>query len=136
MPNGGAPMLRSGEAIQAAVSLSDDAYLYCYYQDGAGSIARIFPNRFSPDAFVPAGSRLAIPDSTWPFDLIPERAGSSEYLACFASRNEVGMALPDSLKVEDLMPLPLPTLNDLVDVYQQIDPETLAIAGLEVIVTQ
>ena len=30
-------------------------FVYCYYIDGFGQVARIFPNRYQLDAFVPAG---------------------------------------------------------------------------------
>ncbi len=127
----GAGIYQVGDKLQAALSLDDDAFVYCYYQDGQGQVVRLFPNRFSPNAFVPAGSGFVLPDNSWPFSLVLDRAGATEQLACMASKQEIGLDLPEALKVEDLTPMPVASIMDLYELYNQIDPATLAAVGIE-----
>ena len=47
---GGRPAYRVGETITLNLQPTQDAYTYCYYQDGTGSVSRIFPQQFQPDA--------------------------------------------------------------------------------------
>ena len=57
-PRGPKPSYRVGETMELSVQPTQDAYVYCYYQDGAGTVARIFPNRFQPDPFMHAGAQI------------------------------------------------------------------------------
>ena len=43
-----------------AVEPREDAYVYCFYQDANGTVARIFPNRFQPNPFLHGGKRIEI----------------------------------------------------------------------------
>ena len=42
-PDGPSPALRAHEEIKATLVTRADAYAYCYYADGTGSISRIQP---------------------------------------------------------------------------------------------
>ena len=108
-----------GDSLSVAATLSEDAYLYCYYQDGSGAMARIFPNRSQPSAYVPGGKSIAVPGSQAWFELFAEQSGSQEAIACFASKNEFGPYLPDVLRKDDVVPLQLGTLDDLIAVISQ-----------------
>ena len=55
-PDGPSPALRAHDEIKATLLTTSDAYAYCYYADGAGSISRIFPNRFAPSPLVRTGA--------------------------------------------------------------------------------
>ena len=44
-----------------SVQSTQDAYVYCYYQDSKGTVARIFPNRFQPDSLLHAGVQIQVP---------------------------------------------------------------------------
>ena len=48
-PRGPRPSYRVGETMVVSVQPTQDAYVYCFYQDATGTVARIFPNRFQPD---------------------------------------------------------------------------------------
>ena len=58
--HGPMPTLPSGETVVVQVETSADKFVYCYYMDGSRQVARIFPNRFQSDAFVPAGKMVQI----------------------------------------------------------------------------
>ncbi|MEM7767239.1 MAG: DUF4384 domain-containing protein [Pseudomonadota bacterium] len=120
--------------LQMRVRLNAEAYLYCFYQDGAGSVARIFPNRFQPNALVPGGRMVKIPDETAGFRLVFEQAGARETVKCFASRTEIGVDFPDALKAGDLTPLPMGDLAVLEAAIREGAPDDLAVSTREFLV--
>lgn len=93
---------RVGDIARAVAKLDDDGYLYCYYRDGKGSVARVFPNRWQPDAFVKKNSDVEVPARSAGFDIKLEQANVEEMIVCFASRREFGTELPDGLKRDDM----------------------------------
>ena len=108
------PTYRVGETMTVRVEPTAGAYVYCYYQDSDGHVARIFPNRFQPDAYVRPHALLEIPPGGGhTFDVQFDKAGGREAVACLASDLEVGLRLPDVLKAQDLEPLPVAGLDDV-----------------------
>jgi hypothetical protein len=67
--HGPRPVYRVGESLVLEAQPTQDAYLYCYYQDADGTVARIFPNRFQPDAFVHGNTLIRVPPSNGAFDI-------------------------------------------------------------------
>lgn len=112
------PALRTGEALVVLASPSADGFLYCYYADSAGQVSRIFPNRFQPDALVEGGRQVEIPPGPQPpFNIRMERPGVTEAIACVASPQEVGLALPEKFKAADLQVIPQARLEDVLAIY-------------------
>ncbi|MBK1662148.1 DUF4384 domain-containing protein [Paracraurococcus ruber] len=109
---GARPSFRVGDAMVVQARPTADAYLYCYYQDGTGEISRIHPNRFQPDALVPAGRDVAVPPASGAFAIRFDRPGQ-EQVACLAADREVGLLLPEALKRQDLEPLPVRSLDEI-----------------------
>jgi curli biogenesis system outer membrane secretion channel CsgG len=130
---GAKPVFQPRDAFRMAVQLSKSAFLYCFYRDAGGSVARIFPNRFQPDPFLPAGQPVEIP-GRGAFDIVFEVPGAEEEVACVASDREVGLDLPDALKVADLTPLPVENLDQLIARFQEIDRAGLGVARLPLLV--
>lgn len=128
------PTFRLGETMTVQVQPTADAYLYCYYQDAAGGVARIFPNRFQPDAFV-QGQRLVEvpPPASQSFRIQFDRAGE-EAVACLAAAEEVGLRLPAALKVPDLAPLPLRGIEEVVAAFQAAGSRPVDVARMPVVV--
>jgi murein DD-endopeptidase MepM/ murein hydrolase activator NlpD len=115
---GPTPRFRSGETIVVRVKTTPDAFVYCYYMDGFGGVARIFPNRFQPDAFVPAGQEIEIPPSPdRPFNIRMDRPGQVEAVACLASPHEVEQSHIDAGETEDLTPIAGLELQDVLDAF-------------------
>ncbi|EKV25957.1 hypothetical protein C882_3372 [Caenispirillum salinarum AK4] len=117
---GPAPRYRTGETMEVSARLTEAGFLYCYYADASGTVARIFPNRFQPDAFVQAGQRVTIPPGSAekPFVIRMDQPGNRETIACIAAEQEAGVALPDALKAEDLQPIPGATVDAIVDAFR------------------
>jgi peptidoglycan hydrolase-like protein with peptidoglycan-binding domain len=128
------PTYKAGMPLQVKARLNADAFLYCFYQDGAGSIARIFPNRFQPDAQVPGGKVLYVPQEGAGFQIVFEQPGAREHVSCFASRTEFGTRLPDELKQDDLAPVPFKTMAELEKAVRAAAPADLAISSAEFLI--
>jgi len=128
------PTYKVDMPLQMRVRLNSDAYLYCFYQDGAGSVARIFPNRFQPDPFVRGGTMVKIPDDEAGFRLVFEEAGARENVKCFASRTEIGLDFPETLKKADLTPLAMGDLVVLERAVREVAPDDLAVNSAEFLV--
>ncbi|MEO5373728.1 MAG: DUF4384 domain-containing protein [Alphaproteobacteria bacterium] len=127
------PVYRVNDALSATVKLSGDAFLYCYYKDADGVIARVFPNRFEPDAFVAGNKPVAIPSkASTKFKIRFDRAGAKEQVACFASAREIGTRLPDALKAADLTPLGTKSMDDLASAFKTQDPTGLSQSRLDI----
>lgn len=118
---GARPRVRVGENIVVNVGVNEGAHVYCYYQDAAKNVARIFPNRFAPDSYIAPGQSVTVPDEYSAFDIVMERAGAAEQIDCLASRREVGIGLPREFMIGDLTPIRGKTMNDVIAEYRKID---------------
>jgi hypothetical protein len=113
------------------------SHLYCYYQDGSGEISRIFPNRFQPDAFVPARTQVEVPPGGGSaFSIRFEQLGAPEQVACLAADREVGLLLPPELKRQDLEPLPVRGLDEVAQRFRGIAGVQVDDARLPIEVTR
>jgi len=86
--------------------------LYCYYQDGHGQIARIYPNRFNTDNHVIAGQSILIP-STDEWNIRATRIGASDVFLCVGAdlaNHEVIAVLDED---PDLEPLAARSLDQI-----------------------
>ena len=133
-PRGPAHRYATGEAIGLTLRSNADAFAYCYYQDGAGRIARIFPNRFAPDPYLPARQPLYMPGAA-PFDLVPERVGAIEEVLCVAAGSEIGRQLPASLMAEDLTPLPVQSMDEVDRLLREASPNGIASSRVKITIT-
>jgi curli biogenesis system outer membrane secretion channel CsgG len=131
-PKGPHPTYRVRESLAMTVTTSRDAYLYCYYSDASGSVARIFPNKFTPDSYVTANHPMAIPGKDARYGIVFDKPGASEEVLCLASEREVGLRLPETLKQKDLTPLPVGSLDDVVQAYRKADTTRTADARLPI----
>lgn len=105
------PTYRLGEILKLSVTASKDSYLYCYYQDAKGQIARIFPNRFHPDPLILANNTRTVPGENSEFDIVMDSIGIDERISCYASEAELGLNLPPYLQVADLIPVAVEDLD-------------------------
>jgi len=131
-PKGVAPVYRLKEQLSMTVTTSRDAFIYCYYQDARGSVARIFPNKFRPNALISANSPLDLPGNNSRFGIIFDTAGAKEEVLCIASTQEVGLRLPNKLKQKDLSPLPVASLDELVSAYRKVTSSGVTNARLPI----
>lgn len=126
------PKYRVGDSLTLEAQPTQDAYLYCYYQDASGAVARIFPNRFQPDAFVHGSTLVRVPPANGAFDIHFDKAGGHEAVACFTAGREVGLRLPDPLKAQDLAPLPVRELDEIAAQFRALGGERVHDARLTI----
>lgn len=121
---------RLKDTLGAHVQMSNDGVLYCYYKDVSGAIARIFPNRFSPDPFIRANKQMSLPPETSPFKIKFDQAGR-EQIACYASDRD--LALPPNLKGADLSPLKVGSMDEISTAFRKANP-SVAEAKLDLVI--
>ena len=108
---GETPSYSAGDILQASVDINRDAFLYCFYQDADGVIARLFPNRYqSPDPYV-RSRRIVLSSDKQTVKVRFDRSGSKERVACYASESD--LILPPELKEKELVALPIKSLSEL-----------------------
>ncbi len=117
---GAKPVYKPREMLRAKVLLSRDGLLYCYYRDGGGAIARIFPNRFSPDPFVRGNQTMGLPAENSPFQIRFDLANVREQVVCFGSDRDI--ALPTALKGADLTPLKVGSMDEISAAFKKSNP--------------
>jgi hypothetical protein len=120
-PNGPSPALRAHDEIKATLLTTADAYAYCYYADGAGSISRIFPNRFAPSSLV----RIGALELTGAFSLVADKPNRTEEVRCMAASKDLGAKLPSVLQAEDLAPLPVASLNEIGSMFRSLSQDVV-----------
>lgn len=121
-----------GQRLVVGLSSNRDAFAYCYYQDAEGRVARIFPNRFQPDALVPSGQQVTIPSESARFDITFDHPGTIEHVVCLGSDVELGPHLPQPLQVEDLTPIPVDSLNDVMQMFSGIGKSEVVFAHAKI----
>ena len=119
-PKGGQPTYKLGETLSFTLKSSADAFAYCYYKDSSSTVVRIFPNRFQPNALLPGGSEVKVPDETAQFEMVMEGPTDREEVLCVASELELGLKLPDHLKAEDLTPLRVTSLDEIAQTFRRV----------------
>ena len=116
---GQSPIFNAGESLSFKVKTTTDAYVYCYYQEAGGNIYKVFPNRFSPNAFISADAPLIVPGKGH-FELKPDQRGSRESVMCMASYEDLDARLPPVLSERSLQALPLKKLDSVYHYYNQV----------------
>lgn len=114
------PSYRVGERLRVSLRSSRDAFAYCYYRDATGNVARVFPNRFQPNALVGANAIIEVPGPAAGFEIVFDQPGAQEELLCVAADLELGTQLPPALKVQDLAPLPVKSLDEVVEAFRKV----------------
>jgi hypothetical protein len=118
------------DTLTAQVQTTGDGFLYCYYQDITGAIARIFPNRFHPNPVIKSNSVMSLPAESSPFKIKFDQAGG-EKIVCYASSRD--MVVPPAVKGDDLTPLQVRSMDEIGNAFRQSNPQ-LAESTLDIVV--
>jgi len=127
------PIYRVGEDVRLKVHAPVDNYLYCYLQDNAGKIQRIFPNRFASDARVSSPLPIDLPGAMG-FVFKAESSGTPEKVGCVGTRQDVSGALPPPLRIADFERIGAASLEEIATMFTKAAGAevTLATATVEV----
>ena len=112
------PVYAPGNILTARVDIGRAAFVYCYYQDADGTVSRLFPNRFQPNAYV-SGRLVALSSAQQAVKIRFDKAGH-ETISCLASDTEV--PLPAKLKEKDLSPLAVSSLDEVEGIFHGANP--------------
>lgn len=136
-PRGDAPVYKAGEDLELFLRTGQDAFVYCFYVDTAGTVAAVLPNphrraapRFS------AGTLHLLPDPAHdPFRFVftADTVGE-EMVACFAVTRDVTADLPAELFPAEMAPTPGLTLARLREVFAALPNAATAEAVVTVTV--
>lgn len=89
---------KKGDFISLNVSVSESAYLRCYYKDELGETVMIYPNNQKEKSIISGNHTITIPNPELnAFQLQIQNPGSQEFM-CMASNTEIENILPNSLK--------------------------------------
>lgn len=113
-----------GDSVSLTLKVSEDAFVYCYYEDKDHNVARLYPNRFQPNALLSANAALSIPGAHAQFEIVMEEAGTEEEVLCMASREELGIRLPKQYKQDDLVPLQIGSLEEVASTFSALEQTT------------
>jgi hypothetical protein len=103
-----------GDLINLKVESTVDTQIFCYYQDGLGNVARLFPNRYQSNNRLRAGQTLQLPDSD-EWHLTATRSGASDSFLCIASANDLSEQYLPLSNQPDLQTLPVKDLQQIYD---------------------
>jgi hypothetical protein len=112
------PIYRAGEDVSFKVLAPPASYLYCFVQDNAGNVRRIFPNRFASDARVQSALPIVMPGAMG-FALQAEAGGTPERVGCLTTPQDVSGALPGPLRIADFERISTAGLEDLAALFTQ-----------------
>lgn len=125
------PSYKLGEFLNMSLSLTGDGAVYCYYEDINRQVARIFPNQFFGSPVLRSGSLIRLPSGG--FKIRFDQPGR-ERVACLGADREV--VVPQAFKgTRDLSPLPVRSLDEVVNAYRQSNPALVA-SYLDITVTR
>ena len=101
------PIYKVGEQLELTMSLTEAAFIHCYYRDSKGGVIKIFPNEKHPSSQFRAGERLVWPtlEMGFQFTLNADSLGQEE-LRCFATNQDITDRLPNSLRALSFDPIP------------------------------
>ena len=105
-----------GEHVVLRLHANHDIYVYCYYEDANGKSWRIFPNRFQPQAMIPAEQTIELPPPGGESYLILLDHPGAELFVCFLFEKQ-----PDERALgPDLTPNSV-SINDLIARFRKLN---------------
>ena len=114
------------------VQTSEDAYLYCFYTAGDGSMVKLFPNAFVTTARLPGSFLHRIPGRTMPFRLKLSGPVGFESVRCFATDQDVDRFLPEEIRANEFSELSLQVVAELNQIFRGIPKVRLSEATMMV----
>lgn len=117
---GAQPIYKIGETLQAHLTPTKSAISYCYYEDSANNISRIFPNKFTPNTIIPGNKKHLI--AQYGFKIRFDRPGS-ERIACIASDKII--KIPESLSgYQDFQKIPNFSMDRILLEYSKSNSDS------------
>lgn len=125
-----------GDQILATIKNLKTQYTRCYYKDSQSRIMQVLPNRFQGDSMIRPGEDVIIGrDKTGKdyFKLVAETPGVSEQVMCINASADLYSRIPPRLRVADLTPMALQSLDEILTAFKEVDP--LGVASQKIDIT-
>jgi len=121
-----------GDKLSLSISANQEGNLACYFQRG-DAMVRVFPNRFSKSAALPANARLELPNAKV-YSFVVDAV--DEHIHCFLTPVEIEQKviaanLPSELLVEDFAPIKGLTIADVRQAYQRVTSNKVAYNSIQ-----
>ncbi|GAB6039522.1 DUF4384 domain-containing protein [Endothiovibrio diazotrophicus] len=111
---------KEGDHLIVTTRISKDGHLDCYYQDGQGTVFRIYPNPLQNTTVTAGGVVTKIPDSRIHNGNFTIEVGSSrnnEFVACVAGTDPLDNYSATAHSVPPLTPIKVTNLQALLDEF-------------------
>jgi len=121
-----------GDKLSLSISANQEGNLACYFQRGEAMV-RVFPNRFSKSAALPANAKLELPNAKV-YSFVVDAV--DEHIHCFLTPAEIEQKviaanLPSELLVEDFAPIKGLTIADVRQAYQRVTSNKVAYNSIQ-----
>jgi len=121
--HGQMPTIKALTPLVVMATAPAAGHMACFYTAADGTVARIFPNPSHPRTAVAKGETIRVPASGTTFQIVPEKPGSEEEIACLYSPSDLLDALPPLVAEKELEALPVASIDLLVrEVRRQLGP--------------
>ncbi|SEH04756.1 DUF4384 domain-containing protein [Candidatus Venteria ishoeyi] len=114
------PSYKLNDRFSFYLSVSRDTFVHCYYQGGDKQIIRVFPNQRQADSYVKVNQKLEVPEQSALFEVILEHPHVQEQVMCLATEYDISLQLPGSLKVADIQPIALSSMEEVERAYKKM----------------
>jgi len=113
---------KPGDLVEVKVTVSERAFVYCYYQDQDNSIYQILPNPYQPDNKINPGQARLLPGDKR-LKLEADAGSGIEQIQCAAHSLSVEDKLPAELTELDFDPVPYKSINELISLHRIVNPK-------------
>lgn len=124
-----------GDALNMSITLSRGGHLRCFMQDANSVVQQIFPNRYQPQALIPARRPVKLPHVSAEGNgyALPFEVPGKERIMCFASESDLAASVPLIQRSQPLQPMAQITSLDQVEaaIHQGMGKGNVGIARLE-----
>lgn len=99
------PVVNAGDKLAFQATVAEPAYVACYYTDSAGTITRVFPNKFRSSYRLVAGEILRMPSEQDPYVIRAQKPNTGEWFTCFAGQEDFLPHLANVVPDVDFIPI-------------------------------
>jgi peptidoglycan hydrolase-like protein with peptidoglycan-binding domain len=124
-----------GDALNMSITLSRGGHLRCFMQDANNVVQQIFPNRYQPQALIPARRPVKLPHLSAEGNgyALPFEVPGKERVLCFASETDLAASVPLIQRAQPLQPIAQVTSLDQLEtaISQAVGKGNVGMARLE-----
>jgi hypothetical protein len=124
-----------GDEVVLSVKTNKNGFVRCYYKDGSGLIAQIYPTIFQPRIQVTGNRKFSIPNPQVVGDNFAIELSTSnvkESFVCLASESNFPSAVGSAFLGQGLEALNVRSLDAIVRSFRQVLGENVSVSMLDI----